>query len=175
MKRIASSLVFAAAAFASIATSAPATWFLEDSAEIPTTEVPTGGQAFSITAEARGGDYASGEVEVSLELSGDPVNLQNPVITVALISEADPAQRAELTVVVDASVRQPLNFGLPAFDSCDADPCFEDFRLEVRNATANTSVTLISSNARVTLEGLDNSIDADDAVSILVLPLGELE
>ncbi len=118
MKRIASSLVLATAAFASVATSMVLPWLLEDSAEIPTVEVPTGTQGFAITGEARGTDHAGGRFDIHLELSGSPLNLVDPLVTATVISEADPTVRETRLLSVSASVRQTVDLQVPAWETC---------------------------------------------------------
>jgi hypothetical protein len=176
-RRIATSLVLATAAFASMATSMAIPWSITESAPIPTTEVTTAGQVFSITTEVHGpvAEYSGGELQLDLELSGQPANLENAAITVTVISEADPSVREEQTRVVNASVRETMTFSIPLWETCEADPCFDDYRLEVRNATANTSILLIASEVRATLFGNDTGPDDTHSVAIQVLPLGNLE
>lgn len=175
MKRIASSLALATAALASVATSMVLPWLLEDSAEIPTVEVPTGTQGLAITGEARGTDHAGGRFDIHLELSGSPLNLVDPIVTVTVISEADPTVRETRLLSVSASTRQTVDLQVPAWETCDGSPCFEDYRIEIENQTEGTTVTALQGTVTARLDGLDDHPEPEDEVIVSVLPLGVIE
>ncbi len=167
-RRITGSLVFAAAAFASIATSAPAGWQLEDLATIPLTEVPSGpGMAFSITSEARGplGSHDGGELTISVQARriGD----QFPSVRIRLISETDPSSNQ----VRDVGDGETASFFVSAWQFCETSPCFEDLRLEVENLVEGSSVN-ISGDVRAVLSGFGGQPAPDSEVVVEVTPLG---
>ncbi len=170
--RIATTLAIAAAAFASIATSAPADlrWRLVDTADFAPTEITSGpATSFGITAEARGprNGHEGGTVDVFLELSSE--SLEGASITLVMFPESDPSQREEQQLTITGG---PIaaSFFLQAWESCVAGPCFEDFRLEVSNATPNTTVTL-GGQVRAELIGRDENPEPDSEVLVEITPL----
>lgn len=168
-RRIAGSLVFAAAAFASIATSAPAGWELEDLATVPLTQVQPGpGTAFSITSEARGpiNGHDGGELTISVQVRrlGDTF----ASVRMRLISETDPALNQEQIVDGEAA-----SFFVQAWQTCEASPCFEDFRLEIENTAPGSSVN-VSGDVRAVLRGFAANPDPDHEVVVEVTPLGDI-
>jgi len=173
-RRIATSLVMATAAFASIATSQAPLWTLEATEQLESTVVEDGpATTFGITAEARGprGGHDGGDVDVFLEVAGGGENLDGATVRIALISEADPTQREEQELIVTIGAPLTASFFMPAWDSCQAGPCFEDFRLEITNTTPNTSVT-VSGQVRATLRGRDQEPEPDSEVVLEITPLG---
>ena len=125
--RIATTLAITAAAFASIATSAPADlrWRLEDTQDIAPTVITSGpATSFGITAEARGprNGHEGGEVDVFLELAGGIENLEGASITLVMFPEADPGQREEQQLTITSSAPIAASFFLQAWESCQAGP-----------------------------------------------------
>lgn len=174
-RRIAGSLVFAAAAFASIATSAPVpNWQLETAEGLePTTLAGGTSTGFGITAEARGprGGHEGGEVEASLVITGNVENLEAASVDLALISESDPTQREEQHVVVLPGMLVTAGLLLPAWQTCEAGPCFDDYRLEITNATAIATV-VVEGSIRAVLHGRDQNPEIDSQVLLQITPLG---
>ncbi len=157
----------ATAAFASIATSKAWTWELRTTAEIESTVISAGPvTAFGITAEARGprSGHDGGEIDVAIEIAGN----EGAAITLTLISEADPTQRDEQHVVIATGAPTTVGFFLPAWQTCEVGPCFDDFRLEI---ATTTSVTLTGS-VQAILHGNDDSPEPDSEVLVEVTPLG---
>jgi hypothetical protein len=168
-RRIAGSLVFAAAAAASIATSAPAGWELEDLAIIPLTEVPAGpGTAFSITSEARGSVDRHDGGELTITLLFRRIGDSFPSMKVRLISETDPSLNQQQ--IVDG---ETASFVVRAWETCEASPCFEDFRLEIEN-TAPGSTINVSGDVLAVLRGFGTNPDPDHEVVVEVTPLGDI-
>lgn len=168
-RSLASSLVLATAAFASIATSAPAGWELEDVATIPLTQVQAGpGTAFSITSEARGpiDGHDGGELTISVQVRrlGDTF----PTVKMRLISETDPSLNQQQDVDGDTA-----SFVVQAWQTCEASPCFEDLRLEIEN-TAPGSTINVSGDVLAVLRGFGTNPDPDHEVVVELTPLGDI-
>lgn len=178
-RRIAGSLMFAAAAFASIATSAPQqplNWELTATAPIESTMLTSGpATAFGITAEARGprNGHQGGEIDLAIEVTASFENLEPASVTLVLVSETDPTQRDEQQVVIGSGSQTSIGLFLPAWSTCEAGPCFEDFRLEIANTTANTTVT-ITGEVQAVLRGQDETPEPDSDVLVAATPLGAL-
>lgn len=174
VRRYAGFLVFAVAAFASVATSAPPRWELDATATLETT-VPTGpANQFAISAEARGprNGHDGGDVDVFLELRAGVDNVEPALVTVTLRSEADPSLfQTQDVEVFSASQADTVTVSLPAWEACEAGPCFDDFRLEIAVVTANTSV-VVNGEIRAVLRGRDENPEPDSEVLVDVTPLG---
>ncbi len=175
LRRIATSLALAVAAFASIATSKAPGWELEATAPIESTVIGTGpATAFAIAAEARGprNGHDGGDVDVHLDLRAGFENVEGAAVTVTVTSESDPTFREVRQIdVISINQADTVDFFLPAWEACEAGPCFEDFRVEITNATANTSVT-VTGEVRALLRGRDQTPEPDSEVLVEVTSLG---
>lgn len=170
-RRIAGSLVFAAAALASVATSAPPPETVEGFGTIESTEVLSGpATAFGITAEARSrvGEHDGGDVDVSVQVRrlGDI----DAAVRVRLVSETDPSVD-ELRFAGD---NETVTFSVPAWQRCQTDPCFEDYRLEIKSELPGSSV-IIDGNIIATLQTRSSQSVQDSQVIVQVVPLGIVE